>query len=153
MQYTTATSGTQAQSALITTLPGKHPGELVVRVAGVFGFRIVGTVWKGVLKKFVKASHVFHVIPGIGFSAAVILSPELLFERIIANVEGRGKLETTREYFKAHAIPIHIRRWEPQLVLPFDRWGREKAEEWEQAEARRIRRERDEGEQTELFAA
>jgi hypothetical protein len=153
MQYTSAQGPNQVQSALVSIVSGKRPGESAVRIAGSFGFRFVGDLRGDALYKRVKPAHIFRAVNGVGFSAALIHSPEIHFRRIIANVEGMGKLETTREYFKARAIPIHMKRWEPQLVLPLDMWGRQKAEEWEAGEARRRRRENAKAAQAELFAA
>jgi hypothetical protein len=153
MQYTSGRSRNQEQSALLSVVPGKRPGESAVRIAGSFGFRFVGDIRGDALYKRVKAAHIFHALPGIGFSAALICSPDIAFRRIVANVEGMGKLETTREYFKAFAVPIHIKRWEPQLVLPFDRWGRQKAEAWQASEASKQRREAAKTAQLGLFAA
>jgi hypothetical protein len=153
MQYTTQLQTTQEASGLLTLVAGRRPGHSSVRIAGAFGFRFVADLRGNTLYKRVKPAHIFRAVDGVGFSAALIHSPEIHFGRIIANVEGRGKLETTREFFKAHAIPIHIKKWEPQLVLPMDRWGMDKAAEWEAQEARRVRRDTAKAAQTELFAA
>lgn len=152
MEDTQSPLSSQGTPGLITLVAGKRPGRFAVRIAGPFGFRYVGELHGDTLNKHVKQKHIFHAINGPGFSAALIHSPDIQFSRIVANVEGIGKLETTRDFFKAHAAPIHIRRFEPQLVLPMNQWGMDKVKEWTEERAREKRRQQQRAMQTELFA-
>ena len=151
MKDTTSHHQTQgASTGIVTLIPTKHPELHAVRIAGPFGLRFVAQLDGNVLKKLVKAEHIFHAVNGVGVSAAVILSPALKFDWITVDLDGR-RLCTSRSFIQVHAIPFHIRGYEPQLGLPLNLWGEWRAAAWKKEEDRKARPAKEEMAQRSLF--
>jgi hypothetical protein len=156
MEYTPSFSSSQSRE-LISLVPGRLAGVYTVRLNLPFGPVFIGELRTGgegtYFKRVDPSKHVHHNSDSVAISAALLTAEHIGFRWIVCDIKGHGKIVTTRPYMLTHGEAFRYPKYEPQIALPVNLWGKELALEWEQEQARRERIRRELRAQGSLFEA
>jgi hypothetical protein len=141
---------------LLSLVPGKLPGCMWVRLNLSHRPLFIGELREqgegSYFKKIDPTKHVHENSRAIAVSAALLHLEHFHFRWIVCELPD-AKLVTTRRYMLAHGEAFRYRNYEPQVFLPLDHWGREKALTWEAEQDRRERMTREKAAQLSIFDA
>jgi hypothetical protein len=121
-------------------VPTKHSHLFRVKLNLEFQSRFIGTLDTSCKGKFIterKEKHLFKKTNSLGLNETLLTSPEIDFNFIIIDYNGK-KLLTTRLYFLTHSQVFRFNGFEKQYFLSLEEFGIEKAEAFEKSVSKQI---------------